>query len=636
MRFTRTLTVVLLLLLIIGLVSPHTNAASPPDSTPMELSQWEVYWESQKQDKDEIMQRRLDWQTISWEQHQEASVKPPGVHSAWYKIKVPILPWDQAGMLLRKIYGFDITVLTDKGRVLYDSARSYSYDINRVLVPLESRDEEQYIYMHIEAPGERFGIQKPPIVGEYQSLIQPFVHNSISDIVLGSSFVFLSVVMLICGMFLRKIYIPSWIALGLVILSVGVLIISNSPFTLTFYSRWDRLLEIAYLVAMLTWLPSISYFFEKTMGLGCHLLISVLRRVQIGYSLFCLLLLVIHLVVGLQFYSLYFLFTVVIQGILMIIHLGVLIINSIKYARQKHKDAILFTIGFATVALFTCIEYVWYLLQSYQYELWLWKWGVLVFVLALVIILGRTIATDHERVSRYSRELELYNNEMQHYEKLEMISELAASVAHEVRNPLQVTRGFLQLMGSKAEIKERNYLNLALEELDRASAIITDFLTFAKPEANDSGTLCVAEELKHIEGIMLPMANMQGALITLDIRESLCIEGNSSKFKQAFLNLVKNSIEALTEAGEIHIWAYAKENSVYIHIRDNGVGMTKEELARLGEPYYSKKNAGTGLGLVVTFRIVDMMKGTLKFKSELGHGTECVIQFPLISNDHTN
>lgn len=636
MRFTRTLTVVLLFLLITGLVAPHTTAAALPDSTSMKLSQWQVYWENTRQDEEDIIRRGSGWETISWGQHQEVSKKPPDVHSAWYKIKVPILSWNQTGMLLQKIYGLNVTVLSDDGRVLHQSSRTYSYDINRVLVPLETRAEEQYIFIHIESPGNRIGIQEPPIVGEYKPLMYLFATDNLSDLILGSTLIILALILLICGMYLKKMYIPSWISLVVVSLSVGVLMISNSPFTLTFYERWDRLFEITYLISMLSWLPAISYFFERIMGHKRYSMIAVMRWVQIAYSLFCLLVLGIHLTNGLHYYEYYFLFTVDIHGILMIIHLVVLIFYSIKYATKKHKDGIIFALGFSTVALITCGEYIWYIVHAYQYELWLWKWGLLVFVLSLIIILGRTIASDHERISRYSRELELYNNELQHYEKLEMISELAASVAHEVRNPLQVTRGFLQLMGSKAEIKDRNYLNLALEELDRASAIITDFLTFAKPEANESGMLYVEEELKHIEGIMLPMANMRGALITLDIREQLCIEGNSSKFKQAFLNLVKNSIEALTEAGEIHIWAYSKDNSVYIHIRDNGMGMTKEELKRLGEPYYSKKKAGTGLGLVVTFRIVEMMRGSLKFKSEYGHGTECIIQFPLVCDPPTS
>jgi len=224
----------------------------------------------------------------------------------------------------------------------------------------------------------------------------------------------------------------------------------------------------------------------------------------------------------------------------------------------------------------------------------------------------------------------MYNNELQHYEKLELISELAATVAHEVRNPLQVTRGFIQLISTNAVIKEKDYINFALIELDRASAIITDFLTFAKPEMNDMKELKLIEELDHIEGILFPLANQHGAIIVVDVPDNIRIYGNSSKFKQALVNLVKNSIESLEDTGEIRIWAYVSEGKVNIHIRDNGIGMSEEELVRLGEPYYTNKQAGTGLGLLVTFRIIQGMNGTIEFNSFKGTGTEVILTFPIV------
>ncbi|MDZ7542924.1 sensor histidine kinase, partial [Clostridium perfringens] len=181
----------------------------------------------------------------------------------------------------------------------------------------------------------------------------------------------------------------------------------------------------------------------------------------------------------------YYFFGVTIYGFIIIAELVILMYYSIRYALNGNTDALLFTCGFAMFAFVSIGEMIWFYIQSNEYELWLWKWGVLGFVLSLIVILGRTIALNHERVIRYSRDLEMYNNELQHAEKMEMISELAASVAHEVRNPLQVTRGFLQIIISKADPKEQEYLDLALNELDRASSIITDFLTFAKPELQD-------------------------------------------------------------------------------------------------------------------------------------------------------
>ena len=116
-------------------------------------------------------------------------------------------------------------------------------------------------------------------------------------------------------------------------------------------------------------------------------------------------------------------------------------------------------------------------------------------------------------------------------------------------------------------------MRIALEELDRASGIITDFLTFAKPEFDHIISLNISDEFDHIEGILVPMANLEGGKITTDIPPNIHIRGNSSKFKQAFINIIKNSIEAFQGGqGQIDIWAYSQDGKVKVHVRDNGEG----------------------------------------------------------------
>lgn len=220
---------------------------------------------------------------------------------------------------------------------------------------------------------------------------------------------------------------------------------------------------------------------------------------------------------------------------------------------------------------------------------------------------------------------------LQRSEKMEIISELAASVAHEVRNPLQVTRGFLQILGERSGNKEKEYLKMAVGELDRASVIITDFLTFAKPGLDIVDVFEVSGELKHVSGILLPLANLQGGSIELRLQQELQVTGSPAKFKQAFINLIKNSIESLQEEGEIVVTAWRTGNWVIISVKDNGEGMKVSELARLGEPYYSNKTKGTGLGLMVTFRIIEAMNGTIEFHSRKGEGTEVLIKLPASS-----
>ncbi|MGO4540797.1 ATP-binding protein, partial [Paenibacillus sp. 2TAB19] len=313
-----------------------------------------------------------------------------------------------------------------------------------------------------------------------------------------------------------------------------------------------------------------------------------------------------------------------------------LLVLLIYFCVKRNKDAIIISIGACMFTIIGALEVVKFFSVGIGYYLFTWKWGVLWFIVSLVIILVRKIMLNYEQVVKYSKQLEVFNNELQRSEKMEMISQLAASVAHEVRNPLQVTRGFLQLIGEKStNQKDKSYMSLAIEELDRAAEIITDFLTFAKPQAEQTNVLNLANELYQIEGILVPLATMQGGTIRTEIDQELYVKGNSSKFKQALINIIKNSIEALGEEGKIVISAEKNERTkeIIIKIRDNGEGINEEDLIRLGEPYYSKKTKGTGLGLMVTFRIIDLMKGRLQYFSEKGIGTEVVIHLPEVINE---
>ncbi|WP_027093417.1 sensor histidine kinase [Cohnella thermotolerans] len=216
---------------------------------------------------------------------------------------------------------------------------------------------------------------------------------------------------------------------------------------------------------------------------------------------------------------------------------------------------------------------------------------------------------------------------------MKIISDLAASVAHEVRNPLQVTRGFLQLLAGRAEEKNKPYFDLASNELDRASDIITDFLTFAKPEIDTIRLLNISEELKKIEAMMMPMVAMHGGILHFSSQDNLYFYGNSSKLKQALINIIKNSIEAIEPDGRIEVKAQSEHDQVVVQITDNGVGMDEEEVSKLGVPFFSTKSKGTGLGLMVTFRIIEVMNGTIKIRSAKGKGTEFTIRFPQVYQD---
>ncbi|MGG3976237.1 sporulation sensor histidine kinase KinB [Bacillus paranthracis] len=233
----------------------------------------------------------------------------------------------------------------------------------------------------------------------------------------------------------------------------------------------------------------------------------------------------------------------------------------------------------------------------------------------------------------YLNENAILRTEMQKSEKLNIVSELAASVAHEVRNPLTVVRGFIQLLESTEDVKNKDYMRLVLAELDRAEQIISDYLNLARPQIEKKEHICLSAQLIEMTTLTSSFAAMQGVYLQVEISESLYTIGDKTKLKQAIMNVVKNGIEAIQgNKGYLKVTAIQKDETIVIRVKDSGVGMTKEQLARLGQPYYSLKEKGTGLGLMVTFSILQAHNGTLEYKSESGKGTEAIIILPAVRN----
>ncbi|WP_139892255.1 HAMP domain-containing sensor histidine kinase [Bacillus sp. D386] len=216
-------------------------------------------------------------------------------------------------------------------------------------------------------------------------------------------------------------------------------------------------------------------------------------------------------------------------------------------------------------------------------------------------------------------------------EKMQSVSHLAASISHEVRNPLTATKGFLQLLRSDENLtkeKKEQYIDIALSELDRADNIIKDFLAFAKPHINSKEDINIQAELNKVADIVQPLATMRNVRIQIEVA-SFIVRGEKQLFQQCFVNILKNGIESMGHGGSLTINTDHKRKGVDIHIIDTGIGMTNEQLKRLGEPYYSTKGVeGTGLGMMAVYRIIDSMKGSIRVKSKPGEGTAFTIYFP--------
>ncbi|WP_409253032.1 ATP-binding protein [Bacillus sp. SCS-153A] len=252
---------------------------------------------------------------------------------------------------------------------------------------------------------------------------------------------------------------------------------------------------------------------------------------------------------------------------------------------------------------------------------------VLMFGLIQIVAIGFA-SMLHEAVL----ERRMMKKEMQRAEKLNTLGELAASIAHEVRNPLTVVKGFLQLM--KGQEKQQNdnykYLSLVLSELARAEAIINDYLNFAKPQFEKIERLDLSVTLSDVVALLHPLAIKQGVELHSDLEEGVYLFTDRNQIKQALVNIIKNAIEATDHGGRIDVSLKSEGQEAGITVKDNGKGMTKEQLSRIGTLFYTTKDKGTGLGTMVSLRIIEAMEGKLTYHSEPGKGTEVKISLPLV------
>ncbi|OCT13321.1 hypothetical protein A8709_03440 [Paenibacillus pectinilyticus] len=618
------------LLVLLGLLLAASFAFAEQSEQMKAIPSWSMMWGDQgDQIEDVIASAHPDrWMTIA--SNGETPNKPREVTTAWVRIELPSQIPKDYGLYIDDIYAQKFSMYMGD-RLVHEVKFDFPYDEQRSLIPLSTEDGGATVYLKLQTTMDRLGIHSDIRLDHYSILTHAFIFRDLQNIILGFSFLFIAVIMLVCSFFLKQIQRATWVSLSIMILTLGTIFLTYSPFLYANFTRFGDLFLNIFDISLAVFLPSLLFFFEKIFDNGRFKWIRSFRKFQIWYSAFCIVLTIINQLYAYKINSIYYFFTVTVLGAIMIIQFITIIVLSIVFVIRGNREAIIFSSGFAMFAFMGTIDLILYYANNQKYQFFIWKYGVVGFIVALIVILGRRFAINQEQMSNYSKELEFYNHQLQLSEKMEMISSLAASVAHEVRNPLQVTRGFLQLVAARTDDKNKEYMGIAIEELDRASVIITDFLTFAKPQLDEIVDLNVSKEISQIEGIIVPLATLNGGRITVNVPSELHILGNSSKLKQILINIIKNSIEAFQVDGQINIWAYEKNDEVFIHIKDNGEGIEPLQLTKLGEPYYSTKTKGTGLGLMVTFRLIEIMKGHIEFKSQKYMGTEVILRFPNVT-----
>jgi two-component system, sporulation sensor kinase E len=231
-------------------------------------------------------------------------------------------------------------------------------------------------------------------------------------------------------------------------------------------------------------------------------------------------------------------------------------------------------------------------------------------------------------------DLRSLEEQVQRGDRLKMIGEIAAGVAHEIRNPLTAIKGFLQILKKTMETnsfeKEYGYTDIMLLEINRINHLVNEFLLLSKPK----DTVYEVVDLSEVMEELMPIVNSEALLCGVDLwYEGVCelprILADREMLKQVFLNLCKNGIEAITDGGSLTIDCRAAVGTfVEITIRDSGIGIPDSVIDRIFDPFVTTKTNGTGLGLSVCQRIVHDLGGYIKVVSN-EEGSAFTVYLPI-------
>ncbi|MFK7697024.1 PAS domain S-box protein [Paenibacillus sp. HJGM_3] len=216
---------------------------------------------------------------------------------------------------------------------------------------------------------------------------------------------------------------------------------------------------------------------------------------------------------------------------------------------------------------------------------------------------------------------------MRRSEKLSAIGQLAAGIAHEIRNPLTSLKGFTQLL----KARNTQYVDVMMGELERIEYIVNEFMTLAKPHIAAHTITRIQSLVENVVLFMQPQALLCSVQINLTLEDDLKpISCDSNQIKQVVMNLLKNAMESMPEGGTIEVEVKCTPTQgILIHIVDHGIGIPEDKLSRLGEPFFSMKENGTGLGLMICQRIIEAHRGKMSIQSKIGQGTAVRIELPI-------
>lgn len=252
-------------------------------------------------------------------------------------------------------------------------------------------------------------------------------------------------------------------------------------------------------------------------------------------------------------------------------------------------------------------------------------------MLLMIIFIYYFLAFSILYLFRIIDKLESLNETIKILEKDKTIKDALFKLTHEIKNPLAVCKGYLDMIDINKQEKAEKYISIMKQEVDRSLNIISDFVEYNKIKIKKEqiDLNCLLDDVYDSFKILVNNKKVKLEYKDRD-DEEIYFEGDYERLKQVLVNLLKNALEATEENGRIEIYSNIYKKHLEIIIKDNGKGMSKETLEKIKEMFYTTKQNGTGLGVALSNEIIKSHNGELIFESETNKGTTATIRLPFV------
>lgn len=302
--------------------------------------------------------------------------------------------------------------------------------------------------------------------------------------------------------------------------------------------------------------------------------------------------------------------------ILLIIEYGTfMFLYTIKNMENK---SIIFTFNLINLIFSSIYLFIKHDVLSYGYALF---YTLLFSIISYIIVI---LVENSENI------IEL-NSTIKRLEKEKTLRNSLFKITHEIKNPIAVCKGYLDMMDTNNSIQVNKYVPIIKQEINRTLTLMTDFLSLTKLKINkcDLDIMLLLEDTCYALETLSEMNNISFEYTIPN--DEIYIEGDYDRLKQVLINLIKNSIEAIRkdEKGNIKLLVRNELKYLYIDIEDNGMGMSDDTLKRIGESFFTTKQNGTGLGVKLSKEIIEAHNGEILYDSKEGKGTVVTIKLPI-------